>query len=153
MACEEAGALPLSDSKHAIVYGVGDWGQVWKQGKMREAGKPACVAAASARRDPRRRWRGSGRLVLVDEGGEQLSAKSVELRRLLLECLEPPAEQQNKSVTSSGKRCRGNLSHDVFSVQAGSPSRLRRYQPFRCTHFHAWHVPWHAPNAESFQGA
>ena len=144
MACVEAGALLPSHSKHAIAYGVGDWGQVWKQGKMREAGKPACVAAASARRDPRRRWRGSGRLVLVDEGGEQLSAKSVELRRLLLECLEPPAEQQNKSVTSSGKRCRESESHDVCSFQAGSPSRLRRCQPFRCSHFNARYVPWHA---------
>ena len=96
MACEEAGALPLSDSKHAIVYGVGDWEQVWKQGKMREAGKPACVAAASARRDPRRRWRGPGRLVLVDEGGEQLSAKSVELRRLLQEASGTACRQEKR---------------------------------------------------------
>ena len=47
MACEEAGlSFPLADSHQDNACDVSEWGQVWKQGKMGEAGKPAGVVAA-----------------------------------------------------------------------------------------------------------
>ena len=95
VACEEAGAPLSSHSKHAIAYGVGDWGHVWKQGKREGqaflAGPPQQDDCA-VQEDGRVVQEGWSTLAKVENSSPQSRLNSGAFCK---GPLEPPAEHKN----------------------------------------------------------